>query len=477
MNIQEKYEKVLKLFKELSKVPRNSTREEKIADYICEFAKIRGLEYKKDKLFNVIVKKDATPGYENKKTILFQAHIDMVCEKTAQSTHDFENDPIEIIETEDTYTAKDTTLGADDGIGVAFLLLLLEDEDIPHGPIECLFTTQEEIGMDGARNFNYEGLKASYLINLDGEEENTAIVGCAGGIRMRYTKSMELNQIDEKDTTLYKLSVTGLYGGHSGVDIDKGRINSNYLAATYMDKLTDYNIVSFIGGNKDNAIANATEVVFATKDKEANEKMQKLFENLEVTNEDKNLKMELEINVPNKDVKIMSTEDSKSLVRLLLDLKQNVIEMSKDVDGLVETSGNIGICKVENGDALICEALRSSIDDEKVKTMDYNNKIAEKLGFEIQGEGDYPGWKYNPNSKLEKIYVNSYKKSHNGEEPIVCAIHAGVECGMIYEKMPHLEMISLGPDVVDVHTVNEKLYIKSCKTLLETLMYMIEELD
>lgn len=474
MNIEEKYEKVLNIFKELSRVPRNSTKEEKIADYICQFAKERGLEYRKDELYNVIVKKGATPGYENKKTILFQAHIDMVCEKTADSTHDFENDPIEIIESEETYTAKDTTLGADDGIGVAFLLLLLDDEDIPHPAIECLFTTQEEIGMDGARNFNYGDLKASYLINLDGEEENTAIVGCAGGIRMRYTKEMDLEE--KKNVNVYKLSITGLYGGHSGVDIDKGRINSNLLAATYLETLENIQIASFVGGNKDNAIANATEVVFTTEDKEANEKLQNFFEKLEVTDADKNLKMELVIQ-ENKTMKVMSREDSNELIRLFLDLKQNVIAMSKDVEGLVETSGNIGIAKIQNGKALICEALRSSIDSDKVEVMNYNNNIAEKLGFEILGEGNYPGWKYNPNSKLEKVYINSYKKFHNGEEPIVCAIHAGVECGMIYEKMPHLEMISLGPDVVDVHTVNETLYIKSCKTLLETLMYMIEELD
>ena len=477
MNIEEKYEKVLKIFKELSRVPRNSTKEEKIADYICQFAKERGLEYRKDELYNVIVKKGATLGYENKKTILFQAHIDMVCEKTLDSVHDFENDPIEIIETEDTYTAKDTTLGADDGIGVAFLLLLLDDADIPHPNIECLFTTQEEIGMDGARNFNYDGLKASYLINLDGEEENTAIVGCAGGIRMRYTNNYKLEKIGE-DEELYTLKITGLFGGHSGVDIDKGRINSNLLAATFLDKLTDIQIASFVGGNKDNAIANATEVTFTTKDKEASQKLQEFFESIEVTEADKNLKMELEIQEKiDESIKVMSKEDSDNLIRLFLNLKQNVIAMSKDVEGLVETSGNIGIAKIHDGKALICEALRSSIDSDKVEVMNHNNSIAKKLGFEILGEGDYPGWKYNPNSQLEKIYVNSYKKSHNGEEPIVCAIHAGVECGMIYEKMPHLEMISLGPDVVDVHTVNEKLYIKSCKTLLETLMYMIEELD
>jgi dipeptidase D len=294
---------------------------------------------------------------------------------------------------------------------------------------------------------------------------------------MRYTNNYKLEKIGE-DEELYSLKITGLFGGHSGVDIDKGRINSNLLAATFLDKLTDIQIASFVGGNKDNAIANATEVTFTTKDKEASQKLQEFFESIEVTEADNNLKMELEIQEKiDESIKVMSKEDSDNLIRLFLNLKQNVIAMSKDVEGLVETSGNIGIAKIQDGKALICEALRSSIDSDKVEVMNYNNSIAEKLGFEILGEGDYPGWKYNPNSKLEKIYVNSYKKSHNGQEPIVCAIHAGVECGMIYEKMPHLEMISLGPDVVDVHTVNEKLYIKSCKTLLETLMYMIEELD
>lgn len=209
MNIEEKYNKLIYWFKEISKVPRNSCNEEKIADFICNFAKQRGLEYRKDNLYNVIIKKKASLGFENKEPIIFQAHADMVCEKTNESMHNFEQDGIEIIETKETLTAKDTTLGADDGIGVATLLLMLDDNEIQHPDIYCLFTVQEEIGMDGAKNFDYSGINATYLINVDGEEENTAIVGCAGGVRVQYEKKLELT--NEKDD-VYKIKISGLHG-------------------------------------------------------------------------------------------------------------------------------------------------------------------------------------------------------------------------------------------------------------------------
>ena len=209
MNLEELYNKLIYWFKEISKVPRNSCNEEKIADFICNFAKQRGLEYRKDNLYNVIIKKKASLGFENKESIIFQAHTDMVCEKTNESMHNFEQDGIEIIETKETLTAKDTTLGADDGIGVATLLLMLDDNEIQHPDIYCLFTVQEEIGMDGAKNFDYSGINATYLINVDGEEENTAIVGCAGGIRVQYEKKLELT--DEKDD-VYKIKISGLHG-------------------------------------------------------------------------------------------------------------------------------------------------------------------------------------------------------------------------------------------------------------------------
>ncbi|MGN1013496.1 MAG: M28 family peptidase [Clostridia bacterium] len=291
MELDKKYNKLIHFFKEISKVPRNSKKEEKIAAYLCEFAQKRNLWYRVDESNNVIIKKKASKGYEDKKTILFQAHTDMVCEKTKDSTHNFNSDPIEIIETTKILTAKDTTLGADDGIGVAYLLLLLDDEDIPHPNIECLFTTQEEIGMYGARDFNYSDIEASYLINLDGEEENTAIVGCAGGVSVHYIKELKL---ENESKEVYKLIISGLFGGHSGVDIDKNRINSNYLASKILINIEDVRLISFIGGNKDNAIANNTEVIFSTKEKNIDLCLNKALEDIELTDADKNLKVDIE---------------------------------------------------------------------------------------------------------------------------------------------------------------------------------------
>lgn len=471
MEIDEKYKKLLYWFKEISKVPRNSCYEEKIAEYICNFAKERNLEYRKDELYNVLVKKRASEGFENKDAIVLQAHTDMVCEKTSDSKHDFEKDEIEIVETEETFTAKDTTLGADDGIGVATLLLMLDDNEIGHPDIYCLFTTQEEIGMDGAKNFDYSGIEAKYLINVDGEEENTAIVGCAGGVRLCYEKQLKV--VDNQDK-VYRIQVSGLYGGHSGVDINKNRINSNWLVAQILNKLDNVKIISFIGGNKDNAIPNTTEVVFSTTDNNINTVVNETKNSLNISEEDKNLN--IEIVEETQTYKAISKEESKNILDLLINLKQGVIEYSKDVDDLVETSGNIGIVNIQNQKAVITELIRSSDDNKKEIIKESNNSMAKKYGYSILENSSYPGWKYRPNSKIEKVYLESYKESHNGEEPIICAIHAGVECGMIYKKMPHLEMISIGPDLKNVHTVKETLYLKSCKRFLNTFVKLIENL-
>lgn len=472
MNIDEKYEKLITFFKELSKVPRNSKKEEKIAEFLCNFAKERNLWYRKDEFNNVLIKRKASIGYENRKVIMFQAHTDMVCEKTKDSTHNFDTDPIEIIDEGDILRAKDTTLGADDGIGVAYLLLLLDDKDIKLPAIECLFTTQEEIGMNGARAFDYSDINASYLINLDGEEENTAIVGCAGGVSVNYSKVVKQEKCKGK---AYKLEISGLYGGHSGVDIDKGRTNSNLLVALLLEKISDIKIVSFNGGSKDNAIANRSEIVFLSN---LNVKsiIDKNLSGVTFENEDKNVKINVSI-LDDTEYNYTSNGESLKFLSLIRNLKQNVIEYSKDIEGLVETSGNIGIVNIKNGKISIVESLRSSVDAKRNLVKEYNNNLASSLEYEIKEEGEYPGWKYNKDSKLEKIYVQAYRKYHDGKSPIVCAIHAGVECGMIYKKLPHLDMISLGPDVKDVHTVNEKLYLLSCKTLLNTLLEIINNLD
>lgn len=476
MNIQEKYEKIIRYFKDISRIPRNSKHEEKIADYLCKFARDNNLYHRKDKYNNIVIYRNASDKMKDKKTILFQAHTDMVCVKREGSNHSFEDDPIKILDDGETLKAVDTTLGADDGIGVAFLMFLLTDKDIDIPNIECLFTTQEEIGMDGAREFEYyDELKADYLINLDGEEENTAIVGCAGGISVEYFKNCDISDLQNEKS--YILNISGLFGGHSGVDIDKNRINSNYLAANLLKEIKDLRIISWKGGTKDNAIANETQVIFATKEKNPIEYMNDIIENLDTCNEDMGLLVSVHETKQKARFMAMQNEDSMNVIHLILGLKQNVIEWSKDIKGLVETSGNIGIIKIDDGNVKVVESLRSSIDSRKDEVKRANNDLASSLGFNIKEEGEYPGWKYNTHSKLEKVYKEAYKITHNGDEPIVCAIHAGVECGMIYEKLPKLDMISLGPDVKDVHTVNETLYLSSCKKMLETLLEIINRLD
>ena len=305
-----------------------------------------------------------------------------------------------------------------------------------------------------------------------GFENRDAIVGCAGGIRVNYEREYELTH--NEDTT-YSIKISGLQGGHSGVDINKNRINSNLLTAQILFKLQNIKIISFIGGNKDNAIPNYTKAIFSTNETNINEIIEEVKNNLKPSEEDKNLRIEL--SREEKESKVISTEETKQILGLIINIKQNVIEYSKDVRGLVETSGNVGVIEIVNGKSKIQELIRSSDDNKKEDVKIYNNNIAQKYGYNIYENSDYPGWKYNTNSKIEKIYIESYKEVHNGETPIVCAIHAGVECGMIYKKMPHIDMISIGPDIVDVHTVNETLHLKSCKCFLNTLLKLIEKLQ
>ena len=474
MFLDDIFNELIYWFKEISKIPRNSGQEERICDFICDFAKQRGLEYKKDKLYNVIIKKEATIGYEKNDAIIFQAHLDMVCEKTQESLHNFEKDGIKIIQTTKTLTALDTTLGADDGIGIATLLLLLNRNDILHPDIYCLFTVQEETGMDGARNFDYSEINAKYLINVDHEDEKTGIVGCAGGIRVKYTKKCEIKDITGN---IYKIIVSGLQGGHSGDDIGKNRLNSNYVMAAILNKLTHLKIVSFIGGNKDNVIPNYTEAIISTTSNNIQTTIDSLVNSLNISEEDKHLKIDVisEFKKTN-EPKPISIEESNNFIQLLLNLKQNVIEYNKDIPGLVETSGNIGIVRLEDGDISITEMIRSS-DDEKMNSIKLlNNSIAIKYGYSSFELSSYPGWKFRPNTYIEKAYIEAYKEVHNQEKPNICVIHAGLECGIIYKKMPNLQMISIGPDIENAHTVKETLFLNSCKKYLQTLLKLIENL-
>lgn len=468
MNIEEKYTKLINNFKNISKIPRNSKKEEKIADYICELARENNLWYKKDEFNNVLVKREASKGYENKKKIIFQAHLDMVCEKATSSSHNFDTDPIEIVEKDGKMMANGTTLGADDGIGVSFLLLLMLEKE-PHRAMYFLFTTQEEIGMNGAKFVDLSEFNdASYMINLDSEEENSAIIGCAGGVTTTYFKrASKLSNENE----LYKITISNLFGGHSGVDINKGRMNANYLMARILNELNDVKISYFHGGNKDNAIPNACDAIFETSNKEEiRSAVNSAMSKIKFVKEDKNVNIDIE--KVDKECKVISKEDSKNFISMLLNLKQGVIKEDK----FVEASGNIGIVNVEDGEIKIVESLRASDDTLKQEIEDSNDDKAIKNLYDIEKSGLYPGWKPKHSSKLQQVYKESYKKVHK-KTPKIESIHAGLECGLFYSELPHLDIISIGPDIKNVHTVNETLYLNSCKNLLETLCFMLDLLD
>ena len=463
MNVDEKYERLLEIFEEISKVPRNSKNEKEIALFVCDFARKLGLEYKMDDYYNVIVKRPADTDMENKKSIIFQAHLDMVCEKTLDSNHNFDTDPIKIIKSSNIYSAKDTTLGADDGIGVSTLLLLMESNDIKLPCSYFVFTTQEEIGMDGAKNIDLSDIDADYLINLDSEEENSVIVGCAGGLTLDFSKEDNLFDIGD---SVYELSIFGLKGGHSGVDIDKDRMNANYLGAFILSKLPDVHLISFSGGNKTNAIPNESSITFSTKSPDIEEDVKSIINDIDFLSEDNAM---INIKALSGDFKGLSEMASTQVLSLILELKQNVITK----DEIVKSSGNVAIVNLDNGKTIIYESMRSNISEELNQFEKFNIELADKKGFITRISEEYPGWDRDPKSKLLDLYVKSYQKTHNNEKPIICEIHAGLECGVLKEKLPNTEMISIGPDLKDVHTVNEKLYLDSCKRLLLSLFELL----
>lgn len=470
-------EEVMNYFKEICKIPHGSKNEKRLSDWIRKLAENKGLEVKQDELWNIIVHKKASYGLENSDAIIFQAHLDMVCEKLKSSNHDFENEPIDIVEYLENgkkyLRANNTTLGADDGIGVAILLMMMLNDNNKMPECYFLFTTQEEIGMYGANYIDLSNINAKYLINLDSEEEDVATVGCAGGVNLIFSKKD--NQY-MSHSQVFELEISGLKGGHSGVDIDKGRINSNFLTAMILNCIEDVQISSMYGGTKDNVICYGTNVLFSTNTmkEEIESIIKKVLDNIEVTDDDRDLK--ISVKAIDKEMMVYPNKTSKEIIELILGLKQNVIDMSTKMNNIVESSGNVGIVAVDENRIIVNESLRSSVEEKKYEYARYNKKIAEKLGFTCKEEGEYPGWDINTNSLLQKIYRDSYKNTHNGKEPKIVSIHAGLECGIFAKKNNMLDMISIGPNLYDVHTPNERLDVDSVKRLLSTLFDMIENL-
>lgn len=454
---------VFHYFEEICQVPRPSKKEEKIRAFLVNFAKQHGLEYKEDEAGNILIKKAATPGMENRKTVILQSHMDMVCEKNNDTEHNFETDPIQTYVDGEWLRAKGTTLGADNGIGVATELAVLAADDIQHGPIECLFTVDEETGLTGAFALKEGFMEGDILINLDSEDEGELFIGCAGGAGNKAEFPCPMVQAPE-GYFFFRVAVKGLTGGHSGDDINKGRANANKLLNRYLMQLMqryDLRLCMIDGGNLHNAIPREASALCAVPmtEKESVRVDLNIFL-AEVENEyavtEPNLTMELESESAQPEV--MEPEAMKRFLHAIYAVHNGVYAMSQDMEGLVETSSNLASIKQREGKLLVVTSQRSSILSSR-KDMSQMVRSAFELGGAVTETGDgYPGWKPNPSSEILKVAVESYEHLF-GVEPKIKAIHAGLECGLFLEKYPSLDMVSFGPTLRGVHSPDERMLI------------------
>ena len=467
-------------FYDITQIPRPSKKEEKILAYLIDFAKKHSLEYKQDKAGNILITKPATPGKENAKTIILQSHVDMVCEKNSDVIHDFDTDPIETVIEGDWIKAKGTTLGADNGIGVAAQLAVLAADDIAHGKIEALFTVDEETGLTGANQLDNNFLTGSILINLDTEEEGEIYIGCAGG---KGTKAYF--DYKEKDTPKnyfwFKVMVKGLRGGHSGSDIEKGFGNSNKILTRFLHLLSDkkygLRISEIGGGNLHNAIPRESFALLGVKEKHKEDVRVKLNRFLaDVQNELKhtepNLNIELETaTAPHK---VINKGTAERLIYALHACPHGVIGMSNDIPGLVETSTNLASVKMlPNHQIEVGTSQRSSVESQKEYIINMVTSVFKLAKAKIVQNEGYPGWQPNPDSEILALAKDQYKDLYN-KEAKVKAIHAGLECGLFLEKYPNLDMISIGPDMTDVHSPDEQMKISSVGKFWDFLIKILE---
>ena len=471
---------VFEYFEEISNIPRGSGNEKEISDYLLNFGKRLGLESIQDEALNIIIKKPGTKGYENAPTVIIQGHMDMVCEKNNGIEHDFEKDPLKLRIVDDYIYATDTTLGADNGIAVAYAMAILASDDIPHPPIEVLITTDEETGMSGAMAINKEHIDGKILINLDNEEEGYLLVSCAGGIRSNATIDVNYQAINDKK--LIKINISGLKGGHSGMDIIKERGNSNKILGRILKGLlreVKFNLVSLNGGSKNNAIPREAEAVIAINVNDENIVVDIINNwNTIISNElraqDPGLKIEASI-YSNNEGKEFTDECTSKVVNLLYLYPNGINTKSTEIEGLVESSTNLGVLTTVDNKVIFDSAIRSSVPSLKEEIVLRSKTIVELLGGDFSTTSDYPAWEYNPNSKIREICQNVHKEMY-GKEAEIVAIHAGVECGLFNEKLGNLDMISFGPNLYDVHTPEEHMSISSVRNCYEYLKAILKEI-
>lgn len=473
-------EKIWYYFKEILAIPRPSKKEEKIIAYLFQFGKEHQLETLQDEIGNVLIRKAATKGMENRKMVVLQSHVDMVCEKNSDKVHDFEKDPIISRIVDGWVYATDTTLGADDGIGIAAQLAILAANDIQHGPIECLFTVDEETGLTGAFGLKPGFLKSEILLNLDSEDEGQIFIGCAGG-----KDTIAWLPYDKEPTPegflAFKIMVSGLKGGHSGDDINKNLGNANKILNRFLyENKEKFNIKlhTFDGGNLRNAIAReAFAIVLIPEENVEKVKKELLHFTADIKSEYHKSDPKIEIDIASTKLPEFYADDESAnyLINALYACPHGVIAMSQDIKDFVETSTNLASVKFGDDEILVTTSQRSSVESAKNDVCNMVESVFKLAGARIEQSNGYPGWKPNPDSKIVELTANSYKKLF-GKEPEVLAIHAGLECGLIGDVYPKMDMTSFGPTIKGAHSPEERIEIASVQKFWDLLLDVLKNI-
>ena len=475
-----KPEKLFHFFEEISAIPRGSKNEKGISDYLVKFAKDRGLWVYQDEAYNVIIKKGGSKGAEDRTAVMLQGHIDMVCEKIAGVEHDFEKDGIDLVVKDGVLTANGPTLGTDQGGAVAPMMTELDAEHRGHSPVECESTTEEEIGLNGARALDKSQISARTMINMDSEEEGVATISCAGGLRVECSRPIKR---EAAEGTLLTIEISGLKGGHSGTDIDKERQNAIRTMARVVYQLmkaTDGKLVSFDGGNKDNAIPRecTASLIYADAEeaKKAEELACSLAETLadEITPYEENFACEIS-SEEGRTAEAISGEDARAFISAMYLAPNGVQSRNMKLDGFVVVSVNMGVVRSEENRLVIVFSPRSSVASLQEEMKARIGLLADTFGFTAEYSGEYPGWSYREESPVREVFCESYRELF-GEELRTEALHAGLECGLFSDAIPGLDAIAVGPTLYNVHTPEENLPLDSFERFYKLLKDVLRRL-
>lgn len=472
---------VWKYFHEITQVPRPSKKEGRILSYLIEFAKQHGLAYKQDEVGNLVISKPATPGYEGRETVVLQSHVDMVCEKNADTEFDFDNDPIRTVIDGAWLRADGTTLGADNGIGCAAELAILAATDLEHGPIECLFTVDEETGMTGAMGLKPGFFSGKILLNLDSEDEGELFIGCAGGMGVIAEFDPHYQPAPTTGLTYLQIKVFGLRGGHSGGDIHVGLGNANKVltrALYAIGSAVDYKLASITGGNLHNAIPREAQAVVGVK-AEDKATVEALIATLRANVQAELQRVDPGVNISIEPVaapaEVLCDDVKRRLVQALYACPHGVLGMSHELEGLVETSNNLASIKLVDGKIRVETSQRSSTESLRNSTSEMVRSVFELAGASAKVRDPYPGWKPNADSPILKVSADAYVRLF-GREPKVKAIHAGLECGLILDVFPGLDMVSFGPTLRDVHSPAERIEIHTVELWWQHLLEVLKSI-